>query len=181
MARAWVGLGSNQDGPRRQLERAVDALDALAGTRLQRHSSLYRSPPLQGPGVPPQPHYLNAVAELETGLQGLELLDGLLEIEARHGRRRGVKWGPRTLDLDVLLYGDGEIDHPRLRVPHPELHRRPFVLYPLAELDEGLTVPGLGRLGDLLPPVDSSELERLARPVAGAERWEACAATPRED
>ncbi|HGM5583202.1 TPA: 2-amino-4-hydroxy-6-hydroxymethyldihydropteridine diphosphokinase [Pseudomonas putida] len=128
--RAYIGLGSNLDAPAEQLRSALQALDQIAGTRLVTASALYTSDSL----LPGQPRYTNAVAALDTELAPLALLDALQGIENDQGRVRKERWGPRTLDLDVLLFGDQVIDVPRLKVPHYHLHARPFVLYPLAEL-----------------------------------------------
>jgi 2-amino-4-hydroxy-6-hydroxymethyldihydropteridine diphosphokinase len=155
---AYVALGSNLDGPVRQVRSALAELDGLEDVRRLAHSPLYRSPPL-GPGG--QPDYVNAVALLETTLDPHQLLDRLQAIEQRHGRERGVRWGPRTLDLDLLLYGGQRIVSPRLRVPHPELSRRPFVLVPLHDIAPDLELPGLGPLADLLPAPGEGELEPI--------------------
>lgn len=146
--RAYIGLGSNLQRPADQLRRALHALAELPSSRLGAQSRLYRSRPL---GPPNQPEYINAVAELFTRLDPVALLDRLQALESAQGRRRdGLRWGPRTLDLDLLLYGDLRIDLPRLQVPHRELARREFVLYPLLEIaGPELEVPGLGRLGAL--------------------------------
>lgn len=128
--RAYIGLGSNLDAPAEQLRSALQALDQIARTRLVATSALYTSDSL----LPGQPRYTNAVAALDTDLAPLALLDALQGIENDQGRVRKERWGPRTLDLDVLLFGDQLIDVPRLKVPHYHLHARPFVLYPLAEL-----------------------------------------------
>ena len=154
---AFVGLGSNLDGPAEQVRRALEALASVNGSRLAAVSRLYRSDPVGPPG---QPDYVNAVAKLETRLAPGRLLDELQRIERRQGRVRGERWGPRTLDLDLLLYGDRTIDEPRLRVPHPRLAERSFVLLPLAELLAGdAELPGLGRLDGLLAacPRDGTE------------------------
>lgn len=160
----FVGLGSNLDDPRQHVLTALDALAQLEATRLSGVSSLYRSAPMTGPGVPPdQPAYINAVARLESALPATVLLDALQAIEAGHGRvRDGERWGPRTLDLDILLYGDQRIDTPRLRVPHPGLAERNFVLHPLAEIVPDLDIPGLGPLRELLARCPQTELEQLA-------------------
>ncbi|BBH48137.1 2-amino-4-hydroxy-6-hydroxymethyldihydropteridine diphosphokinase [Pseudomonas sp. KU43P] len=128
--RAFIGLGSNLDAPAEQLRNALQALDQLDGTCLAAASALYTSDSL----LPGQPRYTNAVAALDTALAPLALLDALQAIELDQGRVRKERWGPRTLDLDILLYGDQVIDVPRLQVPHYHMHARPFVLYPLAEL-----------------------------------------------
>lgn len=156
--RAFVGLGSNLDEPRSQLSRAFHELDALPESRLVARSGLYRSRPL---GPQDQPDFFNAVAELATTLAPEALLDGLLEIERAHGRVRERRWGPRTLDLDLLVYGDARIASPRLTVPHPGLPERAFVLYPLAELAPELVVPGLGTVRQLAGRVSDSDLVRL--------------------
>jgi 2-amino-4-hydroxy-6-hydroxymethyldihydropteridine diphosphokinase len=156
---AFIGLGSNLDDPRRQVGRALEELAGLPETTLAAQSGLYRSAPM---GPADQPAYINAVARLETRLAPEALLDALQAIEARHGRvRAGDRWGPRTLDLDILLYGDARIDSPRLRVPHPGLAARNFVLQPLAELAPDLDIPGLGPLRDLLARCPAAALERL--------------------
>ncbi len=151
MPRAWVGLGSNLGDSRKTLCRAIDELDLLAGTRLAARSHIYRTPPW---GQHNQPDFFNAVAELDTILGAERLLDALLALEHRHGRVRRTRWGARTLDLDLLLYAGMVIDTPRLKVPHPRLTMRGFVLVPLAELAPELKVPGRGTVIDLLAHVD---------------------------
>ena len=160
----FVGVGSNLADPCRQVTVALHELADLTATRLIASSSLYRSPPLTGPDVPrDQPAYINAVAHLETALAADSLLDALQALEARHGRvRGGERWGPRTLDLDILLYGAQRIDTPRLRVPHAGLAARSFVLHPLAEIAPDLDIPGLGPLRELLARCPTVGLERLA-------------------
>lgn len=157
---AWIGLGGNLGDVAARLEAALLALARLPGTRLLRRSRLYRSPPW---GIVEQPAFVNAVAELETTLRAPELLSALLEIERAAGRRRdrARRWGPRELDLDLLLYGAGQLDLPGLTVPHPGLHQRAFVLVPLAELAPELIVPGHGRVLDLLARVDSRGVDAL--------------------
>lgn len=150
---ACVALGSNLDDPRAQVERGLTALATLSKTRLLVLSRLYRTPPW---GMLDQPDFINAAARLETTLAPRELLEALLAIEARAGRVRGIRNGPRTLDLDLLLYGDRVIDEPDLVVPHPRLHERAFVLLPLADVAAELEVPGHGRVADLLKQVDAS-------------------------
>lgn len=156
--RAFVGLGSNLNGPAAQLRRALLELAELPHTRLIGHSPLYGSTPL---GPPDQPHYVNAVAMLQTSLDAHSLLEQLLAVEQRHGRERGDRWGPRTLDLDLLLYGDEQIDSPRLQVPHPQMHRRAFVLVPLHDLAPDLALPGLGPLLDHMPDMQDPGLWKL--------------------
>jgi 2-amino-4-hydroxy-6-hydroxymethyldihydropteridine diphosphokinase len=152
---AFVGLGSNLDEPVAQLRRALLELAEIPHTRLIERSPLYGSTPLGPPG---QPNYVNAVAMLETSLDAHSLLDELQAVEQRHGRERADRWGPRTLDLDLLLYGDALIDSPRLQVPHPQMHRRAFVLVPLHDLAPDLELPGLGPLLDYLPDMQEPGL-----------------------
>ena len=156
---AYLGLGANLDDPARQVRRAFDELAALPASRLVSRSPLYKSPPL---GPPDQPDYINAVAALETTLPPLELLAALRAIEVRHGRTRvGSRWGPRSLDLDILLYGDLMLDSPELRLPHPGLHERAFVLYPLYDVAPELEVPGRGRVRELRARLAAPRIERL--------------------
>ena len=137
--RCYIGLGSNLAEPEHQLKQALAALAGLPQSRLIATAPLYRSAPM---GPQDQPDYLNTVAALDTGLEPLQLLDALQAIEQRQGRvRDGERWGARTLDLDLLLYGDRVIDTPRLQVPHPGLGQRNFVLYPLYDLAPQLRLP----------------------------------------
>lgn len=158
MVRAYVGLGSNLDDPERQLRRALEALAQLPQTRLAGCSRFYRSAPL---GPQDQPDYINAVAALETTLEAEALLDALQAIESAQGRVRLRRWGPRTLDLDLLLYGDAVLATPRLTVPHPGLAERNFVLYPLADLAPEMVLPDGRALTDLLKQCDAAGLEAL--------------------
>lgn len=150
---ACVALGSNLDDPQAQVERGFAALAALPRAALRARSRRYRTPPW---GVIGQPDFINAVALLETTLTPRELLEALLAIETRAGRMRAVRYGPRTLDLDLLLYGDSVVREPGLELPHPRLHERAFVLLPLADVAPDLEVPGRGRVADLLARVDAS-------------------------
>jgi 2-amino-4-hydroxy-6-hydroxymethyldihydropteridine diphosphokinase len=148
MKTAYIALGSNQGEPETQLSKAVIALSILPLTRLDRVSSVYRSAAV-GPGT--QSDYLNAVARLYTELPAIALLDSLQEIEREQGRVRSVRWGPRTLDLDLLLYAGETITLPRLTVPHPRMQQRHFVLYPLCEISsENLLLPDGTKLDALL-------------------------------
>lgn len=159
MIRAYVGLGANLDGPAARLRRVLDELDAVPSTRVAARSPLYRSAPL---GPPDQPDYINAVAALDTGLDPVPLLHALRSLEARHGRRRdGERWGPRTLDLDLLLYGELTMRTSELTLPHPGLHERAFVLYPLSDVAPALAVPGHGTIDALLKRLPDSGIERL--------------------
>ena len=148
-----VGLGSNLDGPARQIETALGMLEAIDQTRIVASSSLYRSAPLGGIE---QPDFVNAAALLVTRLGARDLLEQLQEIERARGRERGdVHWGPRVLDLDLLAYDGLSIDEPGLSVPHPGIALRNFVLLPLREIAPDFEIPGLGRVRDL--PVNDSE------------------------
>ena len=135
MTVAYIGIGSNLDDPVRQVRAAFDELDRLPHTRLLKKSSLYRSAPV---GHADQPDFINAVAQLETGLPAERLLAELQELEARHGRARSFPNAPRTLDLDVLLFGGLSVDSLNLKIPHPRMHQRAFVLQPLMEISPEL-------------------------------------------
>lgn len=166
--RAYIGLGSNLDHPARQLEIALTALAALPGTTLVARSRLYRNPPL---GPPDQPDYVNAVAAIDTDLAPLALLDGLQSIESAQGRvRDGSRWGPRTIDLDLIAYGAATIDLPGLKVPHPGLAARNFVLIPLHEIAPDVAIPGHPPLAALIAALDGGQLVPLSAdpsPFAG--------------
>ncbi|MFO1219772.1 MAG: 2-amino-4-hydroxy-6-hydroxymethyldihydropteridine diphosphokinase [Burkholderiaceae bacterium] len=155
--KAFVGLGANLGDPCRQLLQALQALDALPRTRLVARSSLYRSAPVDAAG----PDFVNAVAQLDTELPAAELLRALLALEARFGRERSSLHAPRTLDLDLLLYGDARIDEPQLQLPHPRLHRRAFVLAPLLEIAPGIEAPGLGPLAPWLEAARAQAIQRI--------------------
>ena len=155
---AYIGLGSNLNEPEQQLLRAFEELDALPETQLLVRSSLYRNPPM---GPAEQPDYINAVAKLETGLKPEDLLIAMQQIEQAHDRRREVHWGPRSLDLDLLLYDQVQINSDTLTVPHPGLIDRNFVLYPLAELDTELNIPGVKPLAVLLESCPAEGLVKL--------------------
>jgi len=158
--RIYIGLGSNLAEPQKQLRDALQALDDIPATRLAAVSSFYSSDPL---GPPDQPRYVNAVAALDTALPPLRLLDALQAIELAQGReRKAERWGPRSLDLDILLFGDRLIDEPRLQVPHYHPHARAFVLYPLAELaPPDLRLADGRRLDELLAACPFEGLQRL--------------------
>ena len=146
---AYVALGANLGDRESTIRAALAALDATPGVAVVAVSALVETDPV---GYLDQPRFLNGAASLETTLPARELLELLLEVEARFGRRREdvPAQGPRTLDLDLLLYGSEEIDEPGLTIPHPRLHERRFVLEPLAELDPSLEVPGKGKIQTLL-------------------------------
>lgn len=157
---AYVALGSNLDDPSVQVLRAFDALAGLPGSRLVAKSSLYRSPPL---GPVAQPDFVNAVAGLLTTLSPAELLAGLKRLEGQLGRARPVvRWGPRRIDLDLLVHGSHRITEPGLTVPHPGLVERAFVLGPLAEIAPDLDVPGVGRVRVLAARLTSAAVQRIA-------------------
>ena len=153
-----MGLGSNLGDPVQQVRSAFEALGRLPGTRLRAHSSLYRTAPM---GRPDQPDFINAVACLETRLSARELLEGLLAIEAQHARLRSTPNAPRTLDLDLLLFGEEAISEAGLEVPHPRMHERGFVLLPLTEIDPDIRVPGRGRVTELLEAVAGQRVVRI--------------------
>lgn len=158
MERIYIGMGSNLAEPSEQLRSAVQALAQLPDTQLTGVSAFYQSDSL----LPGQPRYTNAVAALDSRLAPLDLLDALQAIETGQGRERLERWGPRTLDLDILLFGDRLIDEPRLKVPHYHMHARAFVLYPLAELAPADLRLSDGRLlKDLLAACPFVGLERL--------------------
>lgn len=157
---AYIGLGSNLDDPVMQLRKALDELARMPGSSLLRHSSFYQTPPW---GTVEQPDFVNAVARIRTVLRPGELLDELLGIERRGGRvRGGEQWGPRLIDLDLLIHGDSRIDSDGLCVPHPRMLERAFVLVPLAELDASLRLPEHGRIADHLSRLDTSHCRRIA-------------------
>ena len=158
-AEAFVGLGANLENPSQQVRQAVSELDAIEHTRVLVASSLYRSAPV---GYADQPDFINAVAKLQTRLSPRELLDALHVIEDRHGRRRSVRNAPRTLDLDLLLYGMLVVHEEGLTLPHPRMHERAFVLLPLAEIAPDTPVPGRAApLSQLLAQLDRSGVEKL--------------------
>jgi len=156
--RCFIGLGSNLQDPRSQVLNAFDELAAIDGCRPGLRSALYRSDPV---GPQDQPDFINAVAELHTRLEPEALLDRLQAIEQAHRRVRERHWGPRTLDLDLLLYGNEVIHTPRLSVPHPCMTERGFVLWPLAEIAPALTMPDGTPLDRLLALCPMGTLERL--------------------
>ena len=161
---ACIGLGANLGRPLENLRRAATALAELPGTRLLALSRFYRTPAW---GRLDQPDFVNAAALLQTRLEPRALLDALLRIERAAGRERdaGARWGPRVLDLDLLLYGGRSIELPGLRVPHPHLHERAFALVPLAEIAASEPFPGHGRVGDALHGMDVEGIEVLEDPT----------------
>ena len=158
MTSVYIGLGSNLANPAEQLRSALTAMDVIPQTRVADCSAFYGSAPV-GPGE--QPDYVNAVAKLETELDAVTLLDALQAIENQHGRERSIRWGARTLDLDILLFGSEIIDSSRLSVPHPRMGERNFVLQPLAELEPELTMPDGRSLATMLQQCPPNRLHKL--------------------
>lgn len=157
-ARCFIALGANLGDPVATVSAAIEALRVLDGTQFIAASSLYRTAPV---GLRHQPDFINAVVELIAVLPAPTLLQGLFAIEADFGRVRSVKNAPRTLDLDLLLYGNEVRDDPVLTLPHPRLHERAFVLAPLAELAPRLAIPGRGTVEELLRRCTDQRIERL--------------------
>ncbi len=160
--RVFIGLGSNLADPIAQVKTALADLEQLTDTQLVSCSSLYRSPPM---GPQDQPDYINAVAELTTSLTAHQLLAKVQLIEQQHGRVRKRHWGERTLDLDLLLFGDKTIHDQTLQIPHPGIAERAFVLYPLAEIAPDVVIPGLAVVNELLADCPLDGLQRI-------ENWE---------
>ena len=158
MIRAYVALGANLGHPAATVRAALAALAGIPDTALAAASCLYRTAPL---GLKNQPDFINAVAAVDTALAPFALLDALFAIEARFGRSRSVKNAPRTLDLDLLLYGETQMDEARLTLPHPRMHQRAFVLVPLAELAPECRIPGYGELSELLASCRGQDVVRI--------------------
>jgi 2-amino-4-hydroxy-6-hydroxymethyldihydropteridine diphosphokinase len=156
---AYIGIGSNLDDPVSQVKEALEELDGIPDSVLVSQSSLYASKPM---GPADQPDYVNAVAALDTLLSPEELLQALQKIEQRLGREReGEKWGPRIIDLDLLLYGKKTIQTDTLTVPHPGLHERDFVIIPLAEIAGNMSIPGKGQLSTLIAACENHSVKKL--------------------
>ena len=155
---AYIGLGSNLKGPKEQIEKALRALSEAQEIIFLSVSSFYQSKPLLDM---PGPNYINAVCKIETDLSALDLLSFCQEIEDNQHRVREVKWGSRTIDLDILLYGDQVLATNRMTIPHPEIINRAFVLLPLFEIEPGLKLPLLGPLNGLLERIKPSDVEKL--------------------
>ena len=158
MTGAYIGLGSNQDMPCAQVAAAFEEIAALPRTRLTGRSPMYLTEPVDAPGQPP---FVNAVAEVQTELGPQALLAALQGLEARHGRERPFRNAPRSLDLDLLLFGEATLETPTLILPHPRMHQRAFVLRPLLDLDPGASVPGRGTARELLRACAGQRLRRL--------------------
>ena len=159
MTLAYVGIGSNLERPREQVLQAFEELGKIPATRLTRKSSLYRSAPM---GYADQPDFVNAVAELDSELSPPELLEQLKKIEQRHGRARSFPNAPRTLDLDLLLFGDETVRGDDLVLPHPRLHERAFVLKPLVEIAPDIAVPGREKAKAFLKNCENQDVQRIA-------------------
>lgn len=156
---AFIGIGSNLRDPQAQVRSAIKAIAQAADISLECSSSLYSSPPM---GPPDQPNYVNAVAKIETPLASLDLLEILQRIERDHGRiRNTIRWGPRTLDLDILLFGMESVSTQRLQIPHPGLTERSFVIIPLAEIAPQLILPNGVCVSDLVVQMQDQTLARL--------------------
>lgn len=162
LVRAYIGIGSNMSDPWGRVRQAIAELDEIPHCCCVKHSSLYRSRPL---GPADQPDFVNAVAAVDTTLSARRLLEILHEIERRHGRVRSRRWGPRTLDLDLLVYGSECIVSESLTVPHPGVVQRDFVLHPLYEIEPDLQVPGHGPIAGYLNCCVDHGLERIGNPA----------------
>ena len=154
---AWVGIGANLGDAQANVLDALERLTWTPGVRLLRASSLYRTAPIDSSGD----DYINAVASIDTELDASALLDALRAIELAHGRERPYRNAPRTLDLDILLYGDEQVDLPHLHVPHPRMTERAFVLAPLLEIAPGVAIPGRGAARGFLGAVAGQAIERI--------------------
>ncbi len=161
---AYIGLGANLNDPVAQVKAGINALAALPRTQLVAQSSLYRTAPV---GYTDQPDFINAVAAIDTALSPRELLDALLATELDHGRVRDFTNAPRTLDLDVLVYGNAEVHEAGLTIPHPRMHERAFVLAPLAEIAPQCVIPGRGSVSELLAGIGMGGVTRLVAPDIG--------------
>ncbi len=155
---AYIGLGSNLNNPKQQIKDALIALNTTKDVKVVGLSSLYQSKPVDGSK---QPDYINAMCQVNTHLTALELLYVCQDIETKQHRIREKKWGARTIDLDIILYGTQVIASKQLMIPHPEMMNRAFVLVPLSELESDLKVPVLGLLSELIDILDTSELIKL--------------------
>jgi 2-amino-4-hydroxy-6-hydroxymethyldihydropteridine diphosphokinase len=162
---AYIGLGSNLAGPVAQVQRALNEIGEIPDLHVVRCSSLYETSPV---GITAQPSFVNGVVLVQTRLSPRALLTHLLDIEARHARVRAERNGPRTLDLDILIFGDQLIAEPGLVVPHPRLHERAFALLPLLEVNPALVIPGIGKASGKLEGVADQGIRRLeAAPAIG--------------
>jgi 2-amino-4-hydroxy-6-hydroxymethyldihydropteridine diphosphokinase len=158
LSTVYIGLGSNMHDPIQQIQLAYQEIDDLNNTSLIKVSSFYATAPV---GYVEQPEFINAVIEINTTLSPQELLQSLLDIEARHERVREIKDGPRTLDLDILLFNEWRLDEPNLAIPHPRAHKRAFVLHPLFEIAPNLYIPGEGYVKDFMLTVKDQVTRQL--------------------
>ena len=159
MPHAYIGIGSNLDNPELQVRKAIDELKLLPESEYLCNSSCYFSKPVGPPG---QPDYVNAVVKIDTRLKAMVLLETLQSMETRQGRtRQSERWGPRIIDLDILLYGDEKINDENLVVPHPEMHKRDFVIIPLYEISPDLVIPEKGALKDLLGNFNINDIKKI--------------------
>ena len=157
--RVYIGLGSNLEQPQLQIKQAMDELASIKQSHLAYCSSLYKSKPM---GPQDQADFINAVVELHTALNAVELLSELQSIEHHHHRHRdGQRWGPRTLDLDILLYDDTIVNQPDLIIPHPGMHERDFVLYPLYDINPDIEIPGRGHIKTLIQQCPDYGVEKI--------------------
>ena len=156
MTIAFIGLGSNIKSPKQQIKSAIKSIEGIALTQVLKVSSLYKSKPI---GPQNQNDYINAVAKIDTDLMPLELLECMQDIENQQGRIRKEHWGPRTLDLDILMFGEEIIKDDKLTIPHAEIENRSFVLAPLAEIDPNCLIPEKGMARDLLAIIGQEDLE----------------------
>ena len=157
MSAVVLGLGANLGDPARALQGAIDALDATPGIVVRAVSPCYRTAPVGGPD---QPDFLNAVILVDSDLSPNALLEETMRIESQWHRERIEHWGPRTLDIDIITFGDAQSNDPHLTLPHPRAHQRGFVLVPWSDVDAGAELPGHGAVVDLLSDVDRSGIER---------------------
>jgi len=156
MTIVYIGLGSNMESPKQQIKSAIKSIGEISAAQILKVSSLYSSKPM---GPQNQNNYINSVAKIDTDLTPHELLECLQDIENQHGRIRKERWGPRTLDLDILIYGKEIIKDSNLTIPHPEIENRSFVLAPLVEIDRNCIIPDKGKAHDLLAIIDQEGLE----------------------
>ena len=163
LVRVYVGLGSNLGNPAENISSAISQLEKMPLVTSLVCSSLYRSEPV---GFEDQPDFVNAVCSMKSGMQSDKLLQFLQQIEQEAGRQRdNVRWGPRTLDLDLLLYGDLAISTPTLVIPHPRMHERAFVLYPLQEISPDLVIPGAGAVAELADRCAEQKCVRMTEQI----------------
>lgn len=158
MALVYIGLGSNLENPQQQLKDAANTIKMLDGVLLLNDSGIFKSKAMTLNNEV-QPDYYNAVVKLETRMTPHELLDALQDIENQQGREREYKWSPRTLDLDILLYDDLQLNDERLTIPHPGIVERAFVLYPLQHIENDMDIPRYGKLSDLIQKVSANDVE----------------------